>query len=187
MNEDNQNPMTDHDYDGIRELDNPLPTWWLVTFFITIIFGFHYWLHYSIAGGQTQMEELKVSLKSLETQQKKVEGAPETADELNALAASPDIKNKGQAVYAAKCAVCHGQDLQGLIGPNLTDDYWIHGKGSLTDIISVVRKGVGDKGMPTWEGILPKADLQAVVVFVHSRRGTHPPNPKAPQGDPVAN
>src|SRR6478752_5758446 len=108
MSDANQGPLTGHDYDGIREYDNPLPTWWLITFFITIFFAFHYWLHYSIAGGPTQLEELKANQEALAAQQKKSVGTTESADELAALAASPDVLSKGQGVFAAKCAVCHG-------------------------------------------------------------------------------
>lgn len=186
MTEDNDTPLTDHEYDGIQEYDNPLPMWWLGTFFLTIIFGFHYWLHYSIAGGPSQLDELKEDVRKLEVRQKKSEGASETEEALAVIASSTEAKTRGQEIYAAKCAVCHGPQLQGLIGPNLTDDYWLHGKGKLTDIIATVRKGVLDKGMPSWEGMLPKSDIQAVVAFVNSRRGSNPPSPKAPQGEKIA-
>jgi len=180
-------PLTDHEYDGIQEYDNPLPTWWLVGFLMTIIFGFHYWIHYSIAGGPTQLEELKENISKIENQQKKFDGPAETEADLAAMAVNQDFLAKGEGVYKAKCAVCHGPQLQGLIGPNLTDDYWIHGNGKLTDIIATVRKGVLDKGMPNWESMLPKPEIQAVVVFVNSKRGSNPPNPKAPQGEKIVN
>ncbi|MGZ3723722.1 MAG: cbb3-type cytochrome c oxidase N-terminal domain-containing protein [Bdellovibrionales bacterium] len=187
MSDNTDTDLTDHEYDGIKEYDNPLPTWWLVGFLMTIIFGFHYWLHYSIAGGPTQLEELKEDLSKIERQQEKSEGAKETEQALAAIASTVEAKSKGEAVYGAKCAVCHGPQLQGLIGPNLTDDYWIHGKGKLTDIIATIREGVLDKGMPSWEHQLPKSDIQAVMAFVASRRGSNPPNPKAPQGEKIAN
>jgi cytochrome c oxidase cbb3-type subunit 3 len=111
----------------------------------------------------------------------------ESEDELEKLAAQSSIVNQGREVFGSKCAACHGADLQGIIGPNLTDEYWIHGKGTLTDIALVVRSGVLDKGMPSWKEQLKTDEVQAVVVFVASRRGSHPANPKAPQGDKVGN
>jgi cytochrome c oxidase cbb3-type subunit 3 len=177
---------TDHEYDGIRELDHPLPSWWLATFFITIIFGSLYFLHYFSGAGMTQEEELKEDMAAIEQQRKTSAGKTETDEELARLGATAGVRERGQAVFAAKCAVCHGPELQGLIGPNLTDEFWIHGQGKLTDMIAVIRKGVLDKGMPSWESQLPLVDIQAVTVFVVSRQNTHPPNPKAPQGEKVA-
>lgn len=179
--------LTTHEYDGIKEYDNPLPSWWFATFLLTVIFGFLYWIHYSVSGaGPTQYDELKQDMAAIEAQQKKSGGGAESEESLAALEKNSETLAKGEQIFSAKCAVCHGPQLQGLIGPNLTDDYWLHGKGKLTEIVETIRKGVLDKGMPNWEAQLSAGDSAAVAVFVHSRHGSNPPNPKAPQGDRVA-
>ena len=111
----------------------------------------------------------------------------DSESDLKKLLGVASVVENGKKVFSAKCAVCHGENLQGLIGPNLTDEYWLHGKGMLADIEKTVREGIADKGMPTWEGQLKPEELQAVVVFVASKQGSHPANAKAPQGEKVAN
>lgn len=183
MSNDKEN-LTDHEYDGIEEFDNPLPVWWLATFFATIIFGFLYWIHYEFGGAPTQRDELKADLAAIHSLHKHDE-SQDKEETLAALVNSEPDLAKGKQVYLAKCAVCHGNELQGLIGPNLTDEYWIHG-AKLTDIAGVIRKGVLDKGMPNWDTQLSNEEIRAVTVFVFSARGSNPANPKAPQGEKVA-
>lgn len=182
-NYEDKNLINDHDYDGIKELDNPLPDWWLVTFLATIIFAFFYFIHYEFSGGQTIAQELKEDLSQIEVLKNNAPDSGESEEELSQLLASGTSLKEGEAVYGAKCVACHGPQLQGLIGPNLTDDYWLHGAGKLTDISAVVRKGVLDKGMPAWETQLNSAEIKAVTVFIASRHGSNPPNPKAAQGE----
>lgn len=182
---DNDDKLLDHDYDGIRELDNPLPSWWLATFFITIIFGFHYWIHYEFAGGQSQWDELKQDMKRIESMKNHRPATTVSDDELPSLLASTAILEEGKSVYDGKCAACHGPQLQGLIGPNLTDEFWIHGKGTFSEIVAVVRGGVLDKGMPPWEGQLKDNEIKAVAAFIVQQKDSHPPNPKAPQGEKI--
>jgi cytochrome c oxidase cbb3-type subunit 3 len=184
MSEESDEIVKGHEYDGIREFDNPLPAWWLASFFITIIFGFLYWLHYSFGGAPTQRQELQASLAAIQERQKSAGGAAESDADFEKLK-SPERLARGKAVFAEKCAVCHGPDLQGLIGPNLTDDYWIHGRGTPADIAQIVRAGVTDKGMPSWEQQLPKEDIQSLALFVAGQHGSQPPNPKAPQGERI--
>lgn len=176
-----------HDYDGIMELDHPLPDWWMITFFITIIFSFFYWIHFEFGGGQTIEQELKADMAKLEQRhnQSHKHKTPESNSDLLALAADPSALEGGKAVYAAKCAVCHANELQGSIGPNLTDDYWLHGKGTPQEIAGLIRLGVLDKGMPAWEGQLKDAEIRKVAVYIFKQYGTNPPNPKAPQGDKI--
>ncbi len=181
---DDKEYLTGHQYDGVEEYDNPLPAWWLVTFFATIIFGFHYWIHYEFGGAPTQIQELKQDLADIRGRQKPDENS-DKEETLAALMNSPEVKAVGKTVYTGKCAVCHGPELQGLIGPNLADEYWINGKGKLSEIAAVVRKGVLDKGMPNWDTQLKAEEIQAVTVFVYAGRGSQPPNPKAPQGEKV--
>jgi cytochrome c oxidase cbb3-type subunit 3 len=185
MSDENQEPLTDHDYDGIKEYDNPLPTWWLAVFLLTIIFSFHYYLHYEWAGGPTLQDELKDSLKELETVATKF--APATASEseeqLTNAMKDPKYEALGMATFSSKCASCHGPELGGLIGPNLTDEYWIHGKGRRTDIAKVIREGVPDKGMPPWGALLSKDEVYGAVALIVSKKNSHPANAKAPQGE----
>jgi cytochrome c oxidase cbb3-type subunit 3 len=184
MSDDREN-LTGHNYDGIEEYNNPLPTWWLWTFFLTIIFGFHYWIHYEFGGAPTQVQELKQEMAQILVLQKSQPQQDDNEDELVKLLGSVEIKSQGAAVFQAKCAVCHGAELQGLIGPNLVDEYWISGKGRMPEITSVVRSGVLDKGMPAWEGQLKSDEIRAVAVFVKANAGARPANPKQPQGNKV--
>ena len=181
----NNSELTGHQYDGIEEYNNPLPAWWLWTFLLSIVFGFHYWLHYEFGGGMTQTAELNKDLTKVHALAKNSGGKADSEAELRGLMESADTVNRGKEIYAAKCASCHGNELQGLIGPNLVDDYWIHGKGSLSEIAGIVRKGVLEKGMPAWELQMQDDEIRAVTVFIGKNRGAQPQNPKAPQGEKV--
>lgn len=189
MNDKNDN-LTNHDYDGIQEYDNPLPHWWLMIFLGTIIFSFIYWIHYEFGGGSHQLVELKNDLAMIEAKSQKEAGQAEATrieseDDLKKLVSDATVVTQGKGLYQGKCAACHGQELQGAIGPNLVDDYWIHGKGRLADIIKVVRQGVLDKGMPAWEAMLKEEEIKSVVAFIGSQQGSTPANPKPPQGEKV--
>lgn len=178
--------LKDHAYDGIQEYDNPLPAWWLATFFITIIFGFLYWIHYEFGGGQSQYAELNADLAKYEALKTSAPAPTESEEELLKLIAAAETVKEGEGLFASRCAACHGNELQGLIGPNLVDEFWIHGKGTFTEVMNVVAKGVLDKGMPNWDGQLSPKELKTVTAFILSRKGSKVPNPKAPQGDKVA-
>jgi len=178
MSELEKEPLTDHNYDGIQELDNPLPRWWVYLFYATIVFGIGYFTYYGFGIGPNLNEELEAHMRVLTPK-------TEMAIDYESLEKDPAKKEAGQAIYVAKCAACHLTDGGGMIGPNLTDNYWIHGTGRLADIIAVVQKGVPEKGMLSWESLLSPDDLEAVSVYVHSLKGTTPATPKAPQGNPV--
>lgn len=179
-------PLLNHEYDGIRELDNPLPGWWKMTFYITIVFGIFYVYHYHLGSGKTTSEELRDSLQAVELAKHSAK-KPEAFSEEALLAAVTDSAKlaQGKEVYVGKCAVCHGNAGQGSIGPNLTDAYWIHGKGGVKDIVAVVQTGVVAKGMPAWGTLLKPDEQIAVTAYVKSLVGTNPANPKAPQGEKV--
>ncbi len=187
MNKDKDVPILDHGYDGITEYDNPLPTWWLVTLFATIIFAFLYWIHYEFSGGQTNLQELEVDMAKIQVAQKKAPQGGESEEDLQKLLGVAPVLARGASVFQAKCAVCHGQELQGIMGPNLVDAYWINGKGSLSDIAKNIRVGIVDKGMPAWETQLPNEEITSLVAFIASKKGSNPANPKAPQGEKVEN
>lgn len=186
MSDDIKDPLTDHDFDGIQEYDNPLPTWWLVTFFATIIFAFLYVIHYEFGGGPTLTQELDVAMKNLE--KASAQHAPAQTESEESLAETlkdPKWVALGATTFSAKCAACHGPQLGGLIGPNLTDHFWIHGKGTRLDIANVIRKGVADKGMPPWEGMLSRDEVYGLTAYIISKKDSHPDNAKPPQGEEV--
>jgi cytochrome c oxidase cbb3-type subunit 3 len=178
--------ITGHEYDGIHELDNPLPRWWLATFYITVIFGVIYFAYYIVGPGPTLNEELRTNMARLEEKiPKKPQGSGMDEAKLLALLKNPEEIKKGQAVFQARCVSCHGDKGQGVIGPNLCDNFWIHGKGTPPEIAKVISEGVNDKGMPPWGPVLKEDELYAVAAYVKSLRGTSPPSPKAPQGEEV--
>lgn len=181
--EQNQGPeLAGHTYDGITELDNPLPSWWLWTFLFTMMFSFLYYIHYELGGGPSLKQELAVAMRELKENQSHEPALMETEETL-AAAMNDQVLTAGQAAFTAKCAACHGAHLQGQVGPNLTDNYWLHGKGSRMDIIKVVREGVPDKGMPNWEALMSKDEIYAVTALIYSKKDSNPANPKAPQGE----
>lgn len=176
-----------HEYDGIIEHDNPMPTWWLWIFFLTIIFSFIYYIHYELAGGPTLQQELTIAMEQLERQQSAaLSSVPlETEDSLAAAFSKDGVLELGQGQFASKCAACHGPELQGLIGPNLTDKFWLHGKGTRMDLVKVIREGVPEKGMPPWGPVMKRDEIYAVTAFILSKKGSNPAGAKAPEGDVV--
>jgi cytochrome c oxidase cbb3-type subunit 3 len=186
MSQDQDLLIKGHDYDGIKEFDNPLPGWWLFTFYATILFAFAYVFYYEFGSGPTLAQELEVAMKEVQAAKPvQVAVTQESEEDLMKKAQDPKMLALGVEVYTGKCASCHGNELQGLIGPNMTDKFWIHGKGTITDMLVTIKAGVADKGMPPWDGILKQDEMIAVAGFIHSKKGTNPPNPKAAQGEPV--
>ncbi len=182
---DNNIEIQHHEYDGIKEYDNPLPMWWLWTFFGTIIFAFIYYIHYEVSGAPSLAAEYAAEVSEVEAQRAANAPAPsaETEESLNALMASPEAIALGESAYTRVCASCHGPQLQGLIGPNLTDKHWIHGQGTRVDILKVVRDGVNDKGMPPWAAVLKTEEQYGVVAYILSKKGSNPAGAKEPQGN----
>ncbi len=178
-----QDELLDHDYDGIQEYDNPLPRWWVMIFWATIIFAPIYILFYHFGPGLLEHEKYEHSVQAFyERQAKELAALGEVTDEtLLTVKANPAMLSQGGQIYRTKCSPCHGMFGEGNIGPNLTDDYWIHGARP-TDIYHTIFEGVPDKGMLTWKNQLPPAKIMAVAAYVMTLKGTSPPNPKAPQG-----
>jgi cytochrome c oxidase cbb3-type subunit III len=176
--------LLDHDYDGIREFDNPLPRWWVWIFWATIAFAALYVV--DIGGymrGRGRIADYKLALADAERRWPQANAAPDAAS-LSVLLNDQKTLMLGKTVFATNCAVCHRADAGGNIGPNLTDEYWLHG-GDISAIAETITKGVLDKGMPNWGKMLPPAQVSAVTVYVASLRGTNPASPKAPQGAKV--
>ncbi|HEX5000929.1 MAG TPA: cbb3-type cytochrome c oxidase N-terminal domain-containing protein [Bacteroidia bacterium] len=177
--------LLDHNYDGIRELDNNLPPWWKYGFYVTIIWAFIYMINYHVVGkGDVQEQEYLAQLKEADLQKiERLKLAANSVDENTAtLMTSKSDLSEGSKIFNEKCSVCHGKGGEGTVGPNLTDDYWIHG-GKITDLFKTIKYGVTAKGMIAWQGQLTPVQIQQVASYIKSLRGSNPPNPKAPQGD----
>jgi len=178
--------MEGHCYDGIVENDNPMPDWWIWSFLLCIVFALLYSLHYMLAGGgPTLQEELKEAMLELEKHKTHEPVLDESEQSLEQAMGKDGVANLGATAFAGKCAVCHGPALQGQIGPNLTDAYWLHGKGTRLDIVKAIRQGVPDKGMPAWGPLISKDEIYSLAAFILSKKGSNPGNPKAPQGELV--
>ncbi len=177
--------LLDHDYDGIKELDNNLPPWWKYGFYLTIIVSVIYLVQYHVVGkGSVQLNEYNEQLAEAELQkQERLKETASMVDEttVTQLSESGAI-TEGQKIFTEKCIVCHGKSGEGNVGPNLTDDYWLHG-GQIKDIFKVIKYGVTSKGMLAWQGQLSPVQIQQVSSYIKSIHNTNPPNAKAPQGD----
>ena len=181
-----QDYLLDHSYDGIQEYDNPLPRWWLAIFWLTIIFTPLYILYFHFGGGLLATEKYDAEMIAFYDRQAEQLLALGDISEgtLVDLTADASMMNGGKKIFQAKCATCHGMFGEGGIGPNLTDEYWIHG-AQLMNIYATVRDGVTAKGMLAWERQLRPAEMMAVSAYVGTLLGTNPPNAKDPQGELV--
>lgn len=176
--------LLDHNYDGIQELDNALPPWWKYGFYITIAVAVVYLLNFHVMGSGknpdqeyvAEMEKAKIEKEIYESQNK------DKIDEKNVPMADVAGIKAGQDLFEANCVACHLKGGAGSVGPNLTDDYWLH-KGSLNDIYNTIKNGYPDKGMQSWSVKFNPKEISQLASYVKSLRGTNPPNGKAPQGD----
>lgn len=174
-----------HNYDGIEEYDNDLPRWWVWLFWLTIVFAVVRVGYYHFGPGKLQFEQLADSMAELEeirAAATPIGGETVNDEVLLALAKKEDVVSQGSEIYTANCLACHAPQGQGLVGPNLTDNYWIHG-GSPTDIHRIIVEGVPEKGMVPWKDILNPEQIRAVTAYVWTLHGTNPPNPKDPEGE----
>lgn len=177
-----------HDIDGIKEYDNPLPGWLMAIWWGAILFSVLYLAFYALRFGERSMEseyraETEQALASVQAHFDANPLVAPTAAELLAGAADPAVLDRGAARFEKSCAPCHGAQAQGLIGPNLTDDRWIHG-GQVEQVFQSIVKGWPAKGMPPWGRALPPEELSSLVSYVRSLQGGNPPNAKPAEGDP---
>ena len=184
MSPSDRDRILDHEYDEIKEYDNPLPGWWSWLFVATIVFSLGYWGYYQLGPGPSLIAEYEAEMKEHAARQAAL--APASADgasEESLRALMKDAKAMGAAKesFATRCMPCHGPQGQGIIGPNLTDDYWLHG-GTLVAIRKTISDGVIEKGMIPWKDQLKPAEIDAMAAYVLTLQGSNPPNPKAPQG-----
>ena len=176
--------LLDHDYDGIKELDNSLPPWWKYGFLITIGVAFVYLLNFHVLGiGLNPTQEYNVEMEKAKIAKEIYEaGNKDKIDETNVPMANADGIKAGSILFETNCVACHVKDGGGTVGPNLTDDYWLH-KGSLNDIYHTIKNGYPDKGMQSWSSTFTEKEISFLASFVKSLRGTKPAAPKAQQGD----
>jgi cytochrome c oxidase cbb3-type subunit 3 len=187
MSNNDNDKLMDHDYDGIQELNNPLPRWWLLTFYATIVFSIGYYFYYELMDGPDSDQRLEKSLASLMATQEKLKAEAPKAEDLdfNAITQNSDQLAKGKEQYTGKCAACHGMNGEGGIGPNLTDNYWIHSKGQPKGILQTIKVGVTEKGMPAWDSVIPADEQAYLAAYIFTLKGTNPANAKEPQGEKV--
>ena len=177
--------LMNHEYDGIRELNNHLPRWWKALFYFTITCGAIYLLVYHVFNLlPLSREEFNREVAQTEEAQKvKQTLLPESIDETTVeFTDDPGILANGEDIFKSKCAVCHASDGGGGIGPNLTDEYWLHG-GSIKNIFWVIKHGVPTKGMISWQSQLTSAATRDVASYIYTLKRTTPANPKEPQGE----
>lgn len=182
-----EDQLLDHVYDGIQEYDNPLPTWWTVILWVTIVWGVLYGINVipgvgSGGGREAGYEaEMTAAAERYGTPEQQA-GASIDVPAMTAALADPAALAAGRSAFEATCAPCHERDGGGGIGPNLTDGFWLHGN-TYRDILAVVSNGVPDKGMPMWSAVLTPEQVAQVSAYLATLHGTKPAKAKAPQGD----
>lgn len=174
-----QDELRPHQFDGIQEYDNQLPRWWLYLFYMTIVFTPAYLIYYHVAGGRSLSQELETDLSEQDALMQKKAALMGEAD-LSKLADDPALVAAGKTEYDLLCASCHGAEGAGLIGPNLTDAFWIHG-GKPADIHKTIADGVLEKGMPAWLPTVGPDKVNQLTAFVMSIKNRNIAG-KDPQG-----
>jgi len=177
-----QDHLLEHAYDGIQEYDNPLPTWWKLIFYATIlVVPIYLWDPLGIGVGPGREKVYQQDMAAFNAAHPKNAGPTMTDDQFLAMSKDPAKLAEGKAAFATNCVACHRPDGGGLIGPNLTDDYWIHG-GQPGQIHLTISEGVLAKGMPNWGKLLKPDQVDALTAYVISLHGSNPANAKEPQG-----
>ncbi|MFM6976712.1 MAG: cbb3-type cytochrome c oxidase N-terminal domain-containing protein [Sphingobacteriaceae bacterium] len=176
--------IMEHQFDGIAELNNPTPGWFMGLFYATIVFGVVYIFSYHVMDwGKMQEEEYTIEMKQAEIAKKAFLAKSANAVDENTVKLKTDggSLSSGAALFKQNCVACHGDKGQGIVGPNLTDKFWIHG-GKINNVFKTIKYGVPEKGMISWEKTLTPKQIADVSNYILSLQGTNPPNPKAPQG-----
>ena len=174
--------LLDHDYDGIHEYDNDMPPWWKMGFGFTIVFAFVYVGYYHVTTkGQLQIAEYETEMRQAALLVSAGADDPTKLTTYLALNTKADLSS-GKSIFATNCAPCHGANAEGKVGPNLTDDYWLHG-GELNHVYKTIKFGIPSKGMVAWKGKLSGKQILQVTSYALSLHGTLPANAKPPQGE----
>ncbi len=182
--EEEKDILLDHDYDGIKELDNDLPPWWKYGFYLTIVIGVIYMINFHVAntGDLQDTEYIKSIAKAKLEVEEYMKTAASNVDETTIKQLTGAEVEEGKKLFVLNCSTCHGKEGQGSVGPNLADKYWIHG-GSLVDIFKSVKYGWVDKGMKSWKEDLSPMQIAQISSYIRTFAGTTPAGAKAPQGD----
>jgi cytochrome c oxidase cbb3-type subunit 3 len=181
MNDQNHPLLLDHEIDGIRELDNKLPRWWVWLFYLTILFAPVYLCYYHVfALGRLSAAEYEVERAAGEKIKAAAMGKFEASFSTISPEQDPAGIAEGRNTFATLCAPCHRADAGGLVGPNLCDDYWIHGS-NFVDNVRTIWNGVPEKGMITWKTTLNPKQIYEVASYIYTLRGSNPPKPKPPE------
>jgi cytochrome c oxidase cbb3-type subunit 3 len=180
-------PLTGHEYDGIVEYDNPMPTWWRRLFWATFVFSIGYYVHYQLTGNGASVDETYASEMR---EHREVMAAATLGQEINEeglarLMADPAMMKDARSTFQRRCVQCHADRGQGNIGPNLTDDHWIYGSARLMDLFEIISNGRAQKGMPTWSRTLAPVEVAQLAAYVGTLRNTNVPG-RAPQGTRLA-
>ena len=176
-----------YEYDGITEYDNPCPSWLMYIFYFTALLaiffvGFHFGSH----SKDEVLEAYAIKLKEAQTQTSTSPQKHEISEsELLALLDDPAALAEGGEIFGEQCALCHGESGEGMIGPNLIDNYWLHGKGKISDIVVSISSGIPDKGMAAWEERIPEEQILHIAAYIKSMQGTIVENAKEPDGELV--
>ena len=177
--------LLSHDYDGIKELDNNLPPWWVYLFYACILFSAVYLVRFEIMGGDNQEMELQKELAQAKIDvEEYMKTAPDLMDEktVTLLTESADLA-AGKEIFTTNCAACHRADGGGQIGPNLTDENWILGGGIKNVFHTITNGGRDGKGMIAWKGTLKPKEIQKIASYILSLKGSNPKDAKAPEGE----
>jgi cytochrome c oxidase cbb3-type subunit III len=184
---DEKHLLLDHDYDGIQELNHPLPGWWNFIFYAAIIFSVIYFAYYQFLGGPSLRDEFKVSYDKVllaQAEFKRLNSAF-NLEFYHSIVADDGVK-KGAVVYENNCLPCHAEKGQGDIGPNLTDDHWLVAKSTPDTIYNIVFNGSEENGMPAWAEVLTKEEIYQATAFVSSLKNTFVKG-KAAEGEKIEN
>lgn len=173
-----------HDFDGIRELNNRIPPWFNYLFLGTVIFGIIYLIDYHVVKVSPLMyDEYQQEVETANLQRQILMASEPPIDEANLTPLKDSVSiSQGKEIYKKYCISCHGDNGQGIVGPNLTDQYWIHG-GGVKNIFATIKNGVPSKGMISWQLVLTGKQIQETSSYILTLHGTNPPGAKAPQGD----
>jgi cytochrome c oxidase cbb3-type subunit III len=178
MNAPQEPQVLEHDADGITELDNQLPRWWVWLFVLCVVWAVVYFFYFEVLRfGPSSAAAYDAEVASFEAFHPRAAFAAATEPSTD-----PAVVGNGQMLFLKNCVVCHGAQGGGLIGPNLCDSYFLHGP-TFADALRTITEGVPAKGMITWKNVLRPQEIQAVASYVYTLRGTSPANPKPPQGD----
>lgn len=182
MNNPNEESLLlDHEADGIRELDNQLPRWWVWLFYITIVFAIAYMLYYHVFNdGHMMAREYQAEMALGNALKTTAMSKFETSIPTLQPSKDPVVIATGDRTFHMLCAPCHRPDAGGLVGPNLCDDYWIHGS-NFADNVTTIWNGVPAKGMITWKNSLQPNQVYEVASYIYTLRGSNPKNPKPPE------